>query len=112
MAENLAKAKHHPEAELLIFEDYFFSLSTVSCKNDRRYSKKCTKNEYVSLNEVTWLMPMRMRLKMKNRWYSYDSIGPRARHGQKYTKYKMCLSIMMVVCNKQQISSKINSWKS
>ena len=31
----------------------------------------------------------------------YNLNRPRPRHGHKYTKYKMCLSIMMVVCIKQ-----------
>ena len=38
---------------------------------------------------------------MKNR--------PRPRHGHKYTKYKICLNIMMVVCIKQHLS---NIWSS
>ena len=29
----------------------------------------------------------------------------RLRHGHKYTKYKMCLSIMMVICIKQHLSN-------
>ena len=31
----------------------------------------------------------------------YDINKTRLRHGYKYTKYKMCLSMMMVICNKQ-----------
>ena len=34
---------------------------------------------------------------------------PRPRYGHKYTKYKMCLSIMMVICIKQYLS---NIWSS
>ena len=30
---------------------------------------------------------------------------PRPRHGYKYTKYKMCLSIMMVICIKQHLNN-------
>ena len=30
----------------------------------------------------------------------YDISRPRPRHGPKYTKYKICLSIMMVICIK------------
>ena len=41
MAKNEAKAKQHPEAELLIFENYLLS----SPKNNRRYSKKMYKNQ-------------------------------------------------------------------
>ena len=41
LAENQPKAKQHPETELLLFEGSLFSLSTLSCKNNSRYSKKC-----------------------------------------------------------------------
>ena len=47
---------------------------------------------------------MKMRLKIKNRSYRYDINRPRPRHGHKYTKYKMCLNIMMVICIKQHLS--------
>ena len=39
----LAKAKQHPEAELLLFENYSLSSSTLSPKNNRRYSKNVQK---------------------------------------------------------------------
>ena len=50
-----------------------------------------------------------MKLKMKNRSHRYDINGPRFRHWQKYTKNKMCLSLMMVICVKQHLS---NIWSS
>ena len=43
---------------------------------------------------------MTMRLKMKNRSSRYDINRPRCSHGHKYTKYKICLDIMMVTCIK------------
>ena len=46
-----------------------------------------------------------MRLKRKSRSHRYDIDRPRPRHGQKITKYKMCLSIMMSVCIKQHLSN-------
>ena len=46
-------------------------------------------------------MAMEMRLKMKNRSQRYNIYRRRPRHGHKYTKYKVCLSIMMVICIKQ-----------
>ena len=46
-----AKVKQHPKAELLLFENYSLSSSMLSPKNNR-YSKNCTKNKYVCLNEV------------------------------------------------------------
>ena len=44
---------------------------------------------------------MRKRLKMKNRSYRYNINRLRPRDGHKYTKYKVGLSIMMVICIKQ-----------
>ena len=38
---------------------------------------------------------------MKYRSHRYDINRCRPRHGHKYTKYKMCLSTMMVICMKQ-----------
>ena len=43
-----------------------------------------------------------MRLKMKHR---YNINRPRPRQGNKHTKYKMCLSIMMVLCIKPHLSN-------
>ena len=54
-------------------------------------------------------MTMKMRLKMKNRWHRYDINRHGLRHGCKYTKYEMCLTIMMVICIKQHLS---NIWRS
>ena len=50
-----------------------------------------------------------MRLKIKKRSWRYDINWSRPRHRHNYTKYKMCLSIMMVVCIKQHLS---NIWTS
>ena len=46
---------------------------------------------------------------MKIRLQRYDINRPRSRNKQKYSKYKMCLSIMMVTCIKQHLS---NIWSS
>ena len=40
---NQTKAKQHPEAELSLLENFLLSSSALSSKNNRRYSKKCTK---------------------------------------------------------------------
>ena len=50
-----------------------------------------------------------MRLKMENRSHGYDINRARSMHRHKYTKYKICLSIMMVICIKQHLS---NIWSS
>ena len=52
LTKNQAKAKQHHETELLLFENYSLSSSTLSCKNNCGYSKKCTKNKCVCFNEV------------------------------------------------------------
>ena len=61
---------------------------------------------------VAWFSNARliiMKMKMKIRLYRYDIIRARPRHGYKYTKYTTCLSMMMVMCNKQHLSN-IWSW--
>ena len=50
-------------------------------------------------------MTMKLRLKKKNRSQRYDINRPSPRYGHKYTKCKMCLSIMMVLCIKQHQSN-------
>ena len=102
-------SKQNPEAELLLFEKYWLCSSTSSWSNNKRYSKNCTKNKYVCLNEVIWLMAMKVRLIMKNKSYRYDINRPRPRHGDKYTKCKMCLNTMMLICIKQHLR---NIWSS
>ena len=57
--------------------------------------------------EIIWLIIMKM-MKMKNRWHRHDINRPRPRHGYKYSKYKKCLRIKMLVCIKQHIWSSIN----
>ena len=89
----------------MLSENYSFSSCTLSSKINRRYSKRRTKNKYVCLIEIIWLMTMKMRLKMKNRSHIYDIYRPRPRHGHKYNKCKICLIIMMVICTKQNISN-------
>ena len=62
LTKNQAKANQHPEAELLLFENYSLSLSTLSFKHIRRYSIKYTK-KCACLNKVILLMTIKMRLK-------------------------------------------------
>ena len=45
LIKNQAKVKQHPKAELLLFENYSLSSFTLSSKNNRRYSKKCTRKQ-------------------------------------------------------------------
>ena len=47
-------------------------------------------------------MAMKMRPKIK---IELISATYRPRHGRRYTKYKMCLSIMIVICVKVNLSN-------
>ena len=60
-----------------------------------------------------WLTTLKTSLKIRNRSQRYDINWPRPRHGHKYTKHKMCLS-MMVTYIKQHLLQhlKLDSWKS
>ena len=49
LAKNQEKAKRNPEAELLVFENYSHSSSTLSCKNNKTYSKNISKRTRVSV---------------------------------------------------------------
>ena len=49
LAKNQANAKQHPEAELWLFGNYSYSLSTLLSKSDRTYSKKISKRTSVSV---------------------------------------------------------------
>lgn len=42
---------------------------------------------------------------MKYRSPRYDINKPRHKDGYKYAKYKMCISMTMIVCTKQQLSN-------
>ena len=101
--KNWAKAKQHAEAELLLLKNCVVSSSTLSPKENRRYSKNCAKNIYVYLNEDIWLMAKKMRLKMKKISSKYDINRPRRWHAHKYTKYKICLDIMIVTSIRQNL---------
>ena len=53
--KNQAKAKQYPETEILLFENYLLSSSTLSAKSNRSYSKKCGKKEvclFAYFNEI------------------------------------------------------------
>ena len=52
----------------------------------------------------TWLLKMKMGLKMKNRSQRYDVNRLRPRHGHRYNERKICLS-MMIICIKQHLSN-------
>ena len=106
--EHVWTTASYPDAELLLSETFtIYSLSspTLPSKNNRCFNG-CTKANCVCFDEVIWLTTMKMRLKMKSRSQRYEIYRPMSRHGYKCTKYKMCHSIMMVICIKQHLSSR------
>ena len=54
------------------------------------------------IHEIIWLILMKMMMKMKNRSHRYDINRPRFRHKHEYSKYKKCLTMIMLICIKQQ----------
>ena len=50
-----------------------------------------------------------MKMKMKYSSQIYNINRPRLRHVHKHSKYKKCLSMMMLICIKQHLS---NIWSS
>ena len=59
LAKNQAKAKHHSEVELLLFENYSLSSSMLSSKTNMRYSKRFAKSKCVSLHKK-WSFQLRI----------------------------------------------------
>ena len=48
---------------------------------------------------------MKLKVKMKKRLDRYDTNRPKSRYGNKYSKYKKCLSMMMLLCIKENLSN-------
>ena len=80
-----AKVKQYLEAELLLLRNYSLFSSTLSSKNNKRYSETCRSNKCVGFHMIIWLTTMKMRFKMKNRSHRYGINRPRPSHRHKYT---------------------------
>ena len=61
-------------------------------------------NKCICIHETIRLIIIKMKMKMKNRSHRYGINRHRPRHGHKYSKYKKCLSMMMLICIKQHLS--------
>ena len=48
---------------------------------------------------------MKMKIKMKNISREYNINRPRCKHGNKFSKYKKCLTMMMLICTKPPLSN-------
>ena len=103
-AKNQARAKQHPEAELLLLRNYSLSSSTLSSKNKKRYSETCAKNKCGCFHVIIELITMKMRLEMKNRSRRYVLNRLRPIHRHNYTKHKIYLNMMIILCIKVHLS--------
>ena len=82
----------------------FCYLKIIHILHSRYHSKiiRCIlknkqKNKCVCILEIIRLILMKMKMKMKNRSQRYEINKPRPRHGYKYTRYKKCLSMRMLI---------------
>ena len=49
------------------------------------------------------------KVENENRSYRYEKNRPCHRHGHKYTKCNMCVSMVMIICTKQYLSNIVSS---
>ena len=59
----------------------------------------------VCIHEIIQLIITNMKMKMKNISHRYDVHRSRSSKKHKYSKYKKCLTIMMLICIKQDLSN-------
>ena len=104
LTKSQANAKQHPEAELLLFENYSHSSSTLSSKNNWTYSKNKQIKKCVFIQEIIRLIMIKIKMKMKNSSHRYDINRPAPGHGQKYREHQ-CLRTMMLIFIKQRQSN-------
>ena len=99
--KNEAKAKQHPEAELLLVKNYLLSFLSFASfwfpKITGRILKNLQQNKCVYFNEIIWLIII--KVKKKNRLHRLNTST--SRHGLTYTKCKKCLVVMMLLSIKQ-----------
>ena len=77
-----------------------------------RTLKSKQKNKCVCIHKVIRLIIKKMEKEKKSRSHRCDLNRPRSRHGHKYSKYKKCFIMIMVICMYKAISKqhlKLNS---
>ena len=63
------------------------------------------KSKCACIHEIIQLIIIKMEMKMKIRSHRQDINRPRPIHGHKYSKYRKCLSMIMLICIKQHLSN-------
>ena len=74
-------------------------------KNNTAYAKNDQKNKYICIHEIMRLIIIKITMKTKNRSHRCGIDRPRSRHGHRYSKYKKCLSMMMLEGIKQKLKN-------
>ena len=87
LAKNQTKAKHTQRLNFCFLKIICFLPPSYHPKIVGDILKNIQKTSASILMKL--LMTMKMRLKMKNRSHICNINGPKPRHGQKYTKYKI-----------------------
>ena len=62
--------------------------------------KNKQKNKCVFIHDITWLIIMKTKMKLKNRSHRHGINRPRSRNGHKYAKYEKYLKMIMSKCTK------------
>ena len=78
----------------------------------KNIAKNKKKNKYVCFHQIIWLIIMKMKNGNENqidtkkpRSHKCNMNRPRSVHEHKYSKYKNCLSIIMLLCIKQHLNN-------
>ena len=93
MTKNQGNAKQHPEAKLILFENYSRSTSRYHPKITGDILRNKQNDKCVCTHEITQLSIMKMKLKIKTSSHRYDITRPWSRNEHKHDKYKKRLSI-------------------
>ena len=96
LAKNQVNAKQHPELNFCHLKTMHILQTRYDPKIIGHILKNKLKNKCVCFHEIIRLIIMKMKMKMKNRSHRYGINRTRSRHGNKYSKYKKCLSMMML----------------
>ena len=94
LAENQAIVKQHTEPDLLRFENYSYMPTS---KNNKTFLKNKQVSKFVCIHEIIRLNIMKLKMNMKKKENRYDINRPRSRHWRKHSKYKKCLSMMILI---------------
>ena len=96
LAKKQANAKQHPEAELLLFENYSHFSSTISSKVMGHILKNKQKNKNFCIHEIIQLIIMKMKMKMENDHIDTTYIN---------LSLEMNPNIVNIICIKQHLSN-------